>query len=595
VVWFRNDLRLHDNYVVSHAAKFATEKEVLPVYCFDPRHFTMSRYGFPKMSSLRGKFLLQSVLDLKKNLKAIGSDLLICFGKPEIILPTLVSAECQKTTFLCSTEVCSEETGVDKAVEAAISQKSSAAKLERIWNHTLYHPDDLPTKCSIADFPSVFTKFRNAVEKDSAYWPAEAAPARGSLPFPDPTKLKSALGQFFIPGDVGAAASDELAESGEVSSTQSITATSEGILSPGVLPSLSMMGFSPQDVARAEQVDARGVFGETGFVGGESVALARLQGWMWDRDCLKEYFNTRNGMIGADYSTKFSPWLALGCLSPRFIAAECKRYETERITNKSTYWVVFELLWRDYFRFFAWKNGNKIFYEWGLSGQNGRPAWVKDQEQLQAWVQGKTGMPLVDANMRELAATGFMSNRGRQNVASYLVLDLGIDWRYGAAYFEYTLLDHDVTSNWGNWIAAAGLSSGRVNKFNIPKQSKDYDRDGSYVRHWLPELKAVPLPCVHSPQQMNKAQMERAGCIIGEDYPYPLVSKAKPSHARDGENQRGKYGAKDHQRGQKSRGGSNSGGTGNKARKAEGQGGKSDKRNGGKARANRLQGMHGEL
>jgi deoxyribodipyrimidine photo-lyase len=583
VVWFRNDLRLHDNYIVSHAAKFATDKEVLPVYCFDPRHFVMSRYGFPKMSGLRGKFLLQSVLDLKSNLKAIGSDLLICFGKPESILPTLVSTECEKTVFLCSTEACQEETRVDKAVEAAISQKSSAAKLERIWNHTLYHPDDMPI--SMADMPSVFTKFRNTVENKSGYWPAESAPARGSLPFPDPAQLKTSLAQHFLPAD-GAAATD--AESAEATSQSSV----EGILSPGVLPSLSMMGFSPQEIAKTQQPDVRGVFGDTGFEGGETVALARLQGWMWDRDCLKDYFNTRNGMIGADYSTKFSPWLSLGCLSPRFVAAECKRYEKERVENKSTYWVVFELLWRDFYRYYAVSQGNKIFLEWGPSGQGGRPAWVKDQEQLQAWVEGKTGMPLVDANMRELAATGFMSNRGRQNVASYLVLDLGLDWRYGAAYFEYALLDHDVTSNWGNWIAAAGLTSGRVNKFNIPKQSKDYDKDGSYVRHWLPELQAVPLTCVHSPQQMNKAQMERAGCVMGEDYPYPLVSKARPSNARDGENQKGKYGAKDHQRGQKSRGNSN----GKPKSKAEGQaGGKAAKRGSGKPRTNRLQGLHGEL
>jgi FAD binding domain of DNA photolyase len=90
---------------------------------------------------------------------------------------------------------------------------------------------------------------------------------------------------------------------------------------------------------------------------------------------------------------------------------------------------------------------------------------------LNLWRRGQTGMPLVDANMRELKATGFMSNRGRQNVASYLVLDLGIDWRWGADWFEHHLIDHDVTSNWGNWLAAAGLTGGRVNRFNIVKQT----------------------------------------------------------------------------------------------------------------------------
>ena len=81
-------------------------------------------------------------------------------------------------------------------------------------------------------------------------------------------------------------------------------------------------------------------------------------------------------------------------------------------------------------------------------------------------------MPLVDANMRELKATGFMSNRGRQNVASYLALDLQLDWREGAEHFEALLLDYDVCSNWGNWVSAAGLTGGRVNRFNIVKQSR---------------------------------------------------------------------------------------------------------------------------
>ena len=108
--------------------------------------------------------------------------------------------------------------------------------------------------------------------------------------------------------------------------------------------------------------------------------------------------------------------------------------------------------------------------------------WSKDQDvQMQKWKDGQTGRPLVDANMNELRESGFMSNRGRQNVASYLVLDLGVDWRYGASYFEHYLLDYDVCSNWGNWCQAAGLLGGRLNKFNITKQSSDYDSNGKEV------------------------------------------------------------------------------------------------------------------
>lgn len=149
---------------------------------------------------------------------------------------------------------------------------------------------------------------------------------------------------------------------------------------------------------------------------------------------------------------------------------------------------------------------------------------------FELWKAGRTGMPLVDANMRELAATGFMSNRGRQNVASYLILDLGVDWRRGASWFEHHLLDHDVASNWGNWLSAAGLTGGRINKFNIVKQSKDYDEDGRYVKHWLPELRAVPPAYVHEPWTMPDKMQKECGVVVGVDYPtaVPVARMARP-------------------------------------------------------------------
>ena len=107
--------------------------------------------------------------------------------------------------------------------------------------------------------------------------------------------------------------------------------------------------------------------------------------------------------------------------------------------------------------------------------------------------------PKVAALLAPHSPAGWMSNRGRQNVASYLALDLGVDWRRGADLFEHLLLDYDVASNWGNWVAAAGLTGGRINHFNITKQSKDYDPDGDYIRHWLPELQRVPTARIHEP------------------------------------------------------------------------------------------------
>ena len=148
-------------------------------------------------------------------------------------------------------------------------------------------------------------------------------------------------------------------------------------------------------------------------------------------------------------------------------------------------------------RFYAVRHGSRIFQSGGPTGA--RVSWRDDPELWQRWATGTTGMPLVDANMRELAATGWMSNRGRQNVASYLALDLGVDWRRGADLFEHLLLDYDVASNWGNWVAAAGMTGGRINHFNITKQSKDYDPQGEYIRHWISELTNVPTARIHAP------------------------------------------------------------------------------------------------
>jgi deoxyribodipyrimidine photo-lyase len=127
--------------------------------------------------------------------------------------------------------------------------------------------------------------------------------------------------------------------------------------------------------------------------------------------------------------------------------------------------------------------------------------------------------------MRELAATGFMSNRGRQNVASFLTKNLGIHWHMGAEWFESLLIDYDVCSNWGNWNYTAGVGNDArgFRFFNILKQSKDYDPQGEYVKHWLPELAHIPAPKVHTPWELQPIEEKRFGVKLGRDYPEPIV------------------------------------------------------------------------
>ena len=148
--------------------------------------------------------------------------------------------------------------------------------------------------------------------------------------------------------------------------------------------------------------------------------------------------------------------------------------------------------------------------------------WEDKVEDLQRWKEGKTGLPLIDALMREMNESGFMPNRGRMVAASYLTHDLRIDWREGAAHFEEKLIDHDVTSNYGGWNWSAGIGSGRPLIFNALKQSKDHDKKGDYIRTWVKELSHLPTEYIHDPWNMAEALQKASKVIIGKDYPSPI-------------------------------------------------------------------------
>ena len=218
--------------------------------------------------------------------------------------------------------------------------------------------------------------------------------------------------------------------------------------------------------------------------GGEIEAQKRMMHFIWEGQAIRTYKETRDQLAGLDFSSKFSAWLSQGCISPRRIYSEIKRFEREVVANESTYWVIFELLWRDFFRFSFKKYPNAYFQLHGL-GQQARYTDF-DGAKFEAWTHGKTSEALINAGMNELRETGFVSNRMRQILASYWVFGMQQDWRYGAAWFEYCLVDYDVASNWGNWayIAGVGNDNRGGREFNVEKQALLYDKDGSYRALW---------------------------------------------------------------------------------------------------------------
>ena len=222
------------------------------------------------------------------------------------------------------------------------------------------------------------------------------------------------------------------------------------------------------------------------FEPGEASALARLEAYLRNPEGAAAYKTRRNGLLGTEYSTKFSPWLASGALSPRRIWQACLNLEETLGGSPEVEWIRVELLWREYFQWVAYRAGSRLFHKKGFREQAPRAGF--NVRAFQRWVDGQTGDDFVNAGMRELAETGYSSNRARQNLASYLIHDLGIDWRYGAAYFESQLLDYDPASNWANWAYLAGVGNDPrpVRRFNTVKQAQDYDANRAFRQAWLP-------------------------------------------------------------------------------------------------------------
>lgn len=395
--------------------------EIIPVYVIDKDLTSNSWLGIEKFGAYRKQFLLESLRDLHKALAAKHSGLLIYEGN---LVEVFKSIELNYSSSHIFAQV---GLGTEEQRQESLLTEAGF-KLNLSDDHTLYLPNNLPFE--ISQTPETFTVFRKKIEKYAT------VPAKNHK-----VKIKSAVEpNHFI-----------------ASQLPFFETTNKSTHPNSAFP----------------------------FAGGRQSGLKRLADYLWQTDSITTYKETRNGLIGTNYSSKLSAWLALGCLSAREVYDEIVKYEKEKTKNESTYWLYFELLWRDFFSFMLMKHKDKIFKKSGIQGVNdNRPYRPK---QLTMWIAGETNDAFVNANMKELAETGFMSNRGRQVVASYLVNDLNCDWRYGAAYFEKMLIDYDPGSNYGNWQYIAGVGNDpRPDRYFNPKtQAERYDPSGAFQKLWL--------------------------------------------------------------------------------------------------------------
>lgn len=474
IYWFRNDLRLHDQPALRKAIDYAQRHNtwLLPVYVHDTRHNAQTAWGFTRMGAHPRHWLAAALDGLAVELKTRKSKLLVLQGNTANVVQALYTLAGASVIF-CEAIQAPEE------IADIAALRNAGVNMQAIWQSTLIAPEDMPFAPD--QLPDTFTVFRQDLER---------AGVQAAAPLDAPIQLPA-----------WPAFSESFFES--LSDLHGVV-----LINPGDNQNVLLAN----DINMPDSNDSAFPYYLPGFNGSEKAALAYLDNYC-KRGLPHTYKTTRNGLIGADYSSKWSPWLATGALSARQAWAAIQCFEADQGANEGTYWLWFELLWRDYFRWLHHKYGVQLYHPQGLAGQRTRnpdsskrtspnhnvsnrqslianvidPALPPhDPAAFKRWCSGNTGHAFIDAGLNELVLSGYVSNRIRQNMASFLIHDLACDWRAGAAWFEANLIDYDVYSNQGNWLylSGGGTDPRGSRRFNPDKQAHDYDRDGAYRRLW---------------------------------------------------------------------------------------------------------------
>ncbi|WP_449440239.1 deoxyribodipyrimidine photo-lyase [Pedobacter steynii] len=373
LVWFRNDLRLHDNEMLVEA--IAKSDCILPIYFFDPRYFESTSFETEKTGARRAQFLLESVSALRTAFQKLGGDILLIQGKPEEHIPIIVE-QLEISEVYHHREVGPEETLVSGYVEDALWKLR--VNLKHFIGHTLYNKEDLPFP--IKDIPDVFTQFKKKTERDAI--------------------VKSC---FESPLEVTFAENENW----------------------GALPSLLELGLAEPGFVSFDN-ETRG---------GELDGLEHLTKLLEPGSEIYTKYSSKVLADKQGFTSKISGWLSFGCLSPRKVYWMVKEAEASFGPNPNFNQILLGLLWRDYFRFMFKKHGIKFFQEPDFEEMILSPVEV-DVAQVKKWKNGETGHLLVDKYMKELNDSGFIPHAARLVVATFLIHVLKVHWTIGAAYFE---------------------------------------------------------------------------------------------------------------------------------------------------------------
>lgn len=398
-------------------------QQLLLVYVVDPRWFVADQFQCRPVGDHRWRFLWQTLTNLERELRTLGQRIHIAFDKPERLIPELVRQHGIEQV------IRSRQPGTDEAAQWQLLKDAlPGISFHQYETLGLFTQGSLPM--ALSELPDTFSQFRKQIEKS------------------------------------GQRTGDALR-----------------IRTPGSLPPAP--GF-PEDnrgdcppIPKPQHTES--------ITGGEAAGLARLNDYLFVHHHVASYKETRNALDDPTAYSGLSSWLANGSLSAREVSETLANYEQVHVKNDSTYWLWFELLWREYFLWYAFRHGANLFRRDGV--QRKKRPWTFYPHRFKAWCQGNTEYPLVNAAMNQLRETGFISNRSRQIVASCLINELELDWRYGAAWFEEQLVDYDVASNYGNWQYQAGVGADPKGPrhFNLNKQSRQFDPNGEFIKRWRGE------------------------------------------------------------------------------------------------------------
>ncbi|OBS97505.1 FAD-binding protein [Vibrio tasmaniensis] len=438
---FTNDLRINDNQLLNCAAQ-SVDKLIFVIVEPTLVRFSADFAQEQSYGAHRQTFVSQSITNLESNLVKFGQQLVVIHSnhlEPDVVEQTLsqIIATQHVTHFFANAHCGYDERRLIHSVH-----RRHPDLITCLPHHsTLFDSHELPFELS--KVPISFTKFRKLVEHL------------------------------------------------DINDGETVIAHLPPVVTPAPTPVSAIPLFSSANAERAVSND---------YLGGEDAGLAHLDNY-FSHDYALNYKQTRNAFDGIENSTKVSPWLALGCVSPKTIYRHLKQFEAEHVSNDSTYWIYFELLWREYFYWKCLSLGSSLFGDSSDQKLNTPNSAGTSNLNFAKWKSGNTNYPIVDACMRQFNETGYMSNRGRQLTASCLIYELGIDWRHGAAYFESQLIDYDVASNWGNWAYIAGALNSQVNTqtnkqknanqpqpkshhFDLARQTDMYDPDHIFINKW---------------------------------------------------------------------------------------------------------------